>query len=808
MANGFFCDPEVMALFPLSFSSSYTKRLSSRACVYGFLGVMAQGLLVQEVFAQNASAVDASNASPAGFTSAVNTPTAQVLKEGTLSMSLTNNNPELAQHIKGVGGFGSLKFGAGLLPGLEVFGRLAFEGDLQCNMYAGFLRPGGCQSGMRDLSVSAKYQLPLNLPLNSRLAVGVTDYGGAATNFRGNYLVATSEQGPFDFSLGYGRKVSDRALLQGVFASTVVRLTDRAQAQIERNSGSTRLGASYQFVVSDGADILVGASRSVGEAGRDARNGKLLNSSQIALTLRLHLDRSTQEALKKTAPALARYEALNNQATSAATPLPTTPALASSQVATSQSKLEKPAALHESAVLTETITRALQSDGFTRVKVSALNGKDLDVHVFHVSVEPSAYRQSSLFAIGRAIKVWLQALESIKAKEMAIPYGQLKAPINELVITLIYLGRPILAAKTTEHCAKLFRSGHDVCSQNRAIELLRTSDLPSNFAPESAEKENLEGFQLSRQFISQINPQFELGLALKTAVGTEYGLADYALAAEVGAEVSLANLKPGLGAQVLWRAPVSSSADFRAGGIHYANRFVRPQVEQALLTYWMPLKLGDKTPAYGAKNNAQGLTQALGQVDAALVLSAGSVMHGHTGAQAELYANLDRFSLLSTWGRFTTNEFEKARSPALTSLAFSVEPAKWSLELAAGRFYNLDRGWRLGSTHWFGDTSFMGYVRQSGYEGVSMPKRRFAGFEMSFPLGPQKASSLAGVSVRARDRWKVGLESKVGESDNYITRGYGLMPSPRHGLMDITDQGRAGLEALWAARSAMRLALQ
>jgi hypothetical protein len=183
-------------------------------------------------------------------------------------------------------------------------------------------------------------------------------------------------------------------------------------------------------------------------------------------------------------------------------------------------------------------------------------------------------------------------------------------------------------------------------------------------------------------------------------------------------------------------------------------------------------------------------------------------MHGHTGAQAELYANLDRWSLLSTWGRFTTNEFEKARSPALTSLAYSVEPAKWSLELAAGRFYNLDRGWRLGSTHWFGDTSFMGYVRQSGYEGVSMPKRRFAGFEMSFPLGPQKASSLAGVSVRARDRWKVGLETKVGESDNYITRGYGLMPSPRHGLMDITDQGRAGLEALWAARSAMRLALQ
>jgi hypothetical protein len=792
-----------MAFSPLSFRSTYSKRLGSRACVFALFGVMAQGLLVPQVFAQSASAVDASNASPAGFTSAVNTPTAQVLKEGTLSMSHTNNNPELAQHIKGVGGFGSLNFGAGLLPGFEVFGRLAFEGDLQCNMYVGFA--GGCQSSMRDLSVSAKYQLPLNLPLNSRLAVGVTDYGGAATNFRGNYAVATSEQGPFDFSIGYGRKVSDRALLQGVFASTVVRLSDRAQAQLERNSGSTRLGASYQFVVGDGADILVGASRSLGDAGRDPINGKLLNSSQIALTLRVHLDRPTQESLKKTAPALARYEApkydatknvaANNEAPSLVTPMMTAPALAPSQAVNAQNKLEQTGANNEST-LEGIITRALQSDGFTRVKVSSIADKGNAARVFHVSVEPSSYRQNKLFAMGRAIKVWLQALESLRAQEMSIPSAQLKTPNNELVIALTYLGQPIMAAKTTEHCAKLFRSGHDVCAQNRAIELLRAAELPSDFAPVSTEKDEFA------------KPQLELGVALKTAVGTEYGLADYALAAEVGAELSLANLKPGLGGQILLRAPVSSSADFRAGGIHYANRFEGPQVEQALLTYWMPLKLGDKTLTHGAKNNAQGLMQALGQVDATLVLSAGSVMHGHTGAQAELYANLNRWRLLSTWGRFTTNEFEKARSPALTSLAYSVEPAKWSLELAAGRFYNLDRGWRLGSTHWFGDTSFMGYVRQSGFEGVSMPKRRFAGFEMSFPLGPAKAAEVAGLSVRGRDRWRVGLETKVGESDNYITRGYGLMPSPRHGLMDITDQGMAGLESLWAARSAMRLALQ
>jgi hypothetical protein len=730
-----------------------------------------------------------------------------VLQEGTLAFSLANNNPEVAQRIRGVGGFGSQNVGAGLLPGLEVIGRLAFEGDLQCNQYAGFLRPGGCRSGMRDLSFSLKYQLPLNLPLNTKLAAGITDYGGAATNFRGNYAVATSEQGPFDFSVGYGSKVSERAILQGGFASVVARLTERAQMQIEKNAGATRLGASYQVTMGDGADLLLGASKSLGDAGRDAVGGKPLNSSQVSMTLRLHLDRAKQQALKKPAPELTRLEASTNS------DLPNKAPLQSPELV-AQGVPEKP------LDLAGEIARALQADGFTRVGVSvahlgpaigpaigpamgqqsgannsssAPTGNEENTRVFHVMLEPSAYRQSSLFAMGRAIRVWLQALEAFGQPQAA---GQPHTPRNELVLALTYLGRPVMAAKTSEHCAKLFRVGHDVCAQGRAVEILRPYELPQDFALTAGGRDEFSG------------PQIELGVALRSAVGTEYGLVDYALAAEVGAELSLANFKPGLGAQVLWRAPVSSSGDFKAGGIHHAHRFEGPRVEQALLTYWMPIKLGGKALPSAEANKAQGTSEILRQVDAALVLSAGSVMHGHTGGQAELYASLDRWRVLSTYGRFTTSEFESARSPAITSVAYSVEPAKWQLELAAGRFYNLDRGWRLGSVHWFGDTSFMAYLKESGFKGLSMPKRRFAGFEMSFPLGQARASEVAGISVRGRDRWRVGLETKVLERDNYITRGYGLLPSPRHGLQDVIDQDRLGLQAQWAARSAMRLALQ
>jgi hypothetical protein len=240
-----------------------------------------------------------------------------------------------------------------------------------------------------------------------------------------------------------------------------------------------------------------------------------------------------------------------------------------------------------------------------------------------------------------------------------------------------------------------------------------------------------------------------------------------------------------------------------------------------MISYWMPIPASvfsflpsfissqntNRQAQGSSANNASVNATMNASIDGALVLSAGNVMHAQTGGQADLYLGLDRWRLQSTWGRYSTTDFLKARSPALSAIRYSVEPAKWQLEFAAGRFYNLDRGWRVSSTHWFGQTSFSAFVRQSGIEGVVMPKLRFAGFEMSFPLGSSSASEVAGLSVRGQDRWSVGLETKVGQSDNYITRGYGLTYGPRHGLADITDFDRSSLSDLWAARSALRLAM-
>lgn len=175
--------------------------------------------------------------SPSGYTGSINTPNAHVQSWGVANLAWTNNNPEYARSFQ-EGHFGSLNVGIGLLPGLEVVGRLAFDGDLNCNMYQ-----AGCNSRSRDLSLSAKYQLPLQLGDHTRVAVGMSDFGGAATNFRQVYGVATTQWRNTELSLGYSHAQSTRALMHGVFGSARFALSPLAPASRTRHPRTQGRGA-------------------------------------------------------------------------------------------------------------------------------------------------------------------------------------------------------------------------------------------------------------------------------------------------------------------------------------------------------------------------------------------------------------------------------------------------------------------------------------------------------------------------------------------------------------------------------------
>ena len=61
-----------------------------------------------------------------------------------------------------------------------------------------------------------------------------------------------------------------------------------------------------------------------------------------------------------------------------------------------------------------------------------------------------------------------------------------------------------------------------------------------------------------------------------------------------------------------------------------------------------------------------------------------------------------------------------------------------------------------------------------------------------WPLNWRKNRSYQ--TLRARDRWELGLETKILQPDNFIEPGYGGFPGIRHSLdTDVFDFNRADL---------------
>ncbi len=692
---------------------------------------------------------------PGGYLGAINTPVAAVLPFGSFAAAYSNSIPDIANPFPGFGHFGTVTGGVGLLPGLEAFGRLTFDGDVWCNMYE-----PSCKSITRDLSISAKYQLPWVLPGNTRLAGGFTDFGGAATNYRSTYVVATSDLGPFDVSLGYAKRYTPKALLNGVFANSVLRLTDRLSAQLEADTQELRAGLAYVYPVSGDADLTVGYSRKLTD-----HSGQ--QSNQLSAALVLHLDRARNATLKQYPPPL--VASLPVGSTVPAVPVVSAMPMVSAVTARSASAAAQAApAIAPGQASLSALAQAFAEAGFQHVRVASLTG-DNGAPMLAVQLEPVAWRQSRMVAVGQALKTWL----SYAASHGGNAPGTL--PSNELALTLTQRGQPVLQLRTNLACATAFRNGSDQCAQGQAIQLLPVNAVfvPRPDTPIS----NSQWFR----------PQLEIGLNLRMTVGTEYGLFDYSSALEVGAEVPLAK---GLTVQGTASTPVFNTGSFDEGRIFSDQRHKKTQMEQAFVSYWAPLGPLSAQASLGFLNP----TERGGQLDA-VWLSTDGRWRAH--AMSGLYGNID-------------TPTAPAQQSVIGAVRYSLMPGRWQMDLTAGQFHNQDRGWRLTSAHLFGDAMFKLFYRQSGREDTgTMPKTSFAGFEVSVPLGPQKALELGPLTVRGRDRWRTGLETKVGATDNYLTPGYGFVPQVRHGLTtDVTDYDRAGLADLWADRDRMRIQMR
>ncbi|MFI3244881.1 MAG: hypothetical protein R3Y10_00130 [Ferrimonas sp.] len=143
------------------------------------------------------------------FSGLVLIPNAQVAAKGQFSFTFAQGLPFEEQ----IADVDSLLFNIGLLPGMELSGRVVTE------EYSSDCFREDC-GDIRDLSGSFKYQFPQWFGPQWNLAIGSQDLGGAANNFATYYAVADYSPTPWPVRISAGVGTSDLSfgVMDGVFA--------------------------------------------------------------------------------------------------------------------------------------------------------------------------------------------------------------------------------------------------------------------------------------------------------------------------------------------------------------------------------------------------------------------------------------------------------------------------------------------------------------------------------------------------------------------------------------------------------------
>lgn len=683
---------------------------------------------------------------PSGYSGAINTPTADVLPSGSTLFAISNSIPERARKYPGIGVFGGMNWGFGVLPGLELVGRLTYDGNVQCNEFNKAI----CPTTARDLSLSGKYQLPMSLPYNSRLAVGFTDYGGsAAVNYRQLYAVGTTSFGPVDASAGYSKGSKGQPLMNGFFGNLTLRMNDQLAVVLESDTQARRLGAHYLQPLTSDMDLQLGLSRKLSGPAHQQTN-------QFTAALRYQLDKKLRQASLKKQPAWADSS--------------TSPADA------------PPATLDQRAVA---LSNRLAANGFANIHIAALPAADGYPLLWWVQADPVGWRKDHQQALGAGMVQWMLGQEADDA---------------EMVLSLTYMGQPTSSVHTSRSCLNGFANGQDSCNKTFPLRFFNGKALPSRL--QSAKQEQMLTL-LSNAASYAWKPQFELGASIRSTTGTEQGLADYSAALDVGAQMQLGDLASlGLGdwgKGWMWQGnvlvPVARSEDFDKGGVFHQLGHPKTEVDQALVSYMrvMDTPLANNVAVQASVGAINSYSRG-GQLDAVWINPLGDWRVGGT---------------LGMYSRSNAAGVRSTETPALLSVRHSVLAGQWHLEGTAGKFLAGDLGYKAASHHWFGDYRLSFFIRESKGNAASMPKRRFAGFEVSLPLGPKASIDTGWGNVRGQDRFAWGVKTKIGESNNIQTFGYGEVPTPRHGVWtDVTNHDRSGPVDMWANRHSVRAALQ
>jgi hypothetical protein len=361
------------------------------------------------------ASVNAQTLSPNGFSGLGVLPSAKTLPGGDAVLAFDPTMPG-APIAHGY----NTQIGFGLTDNLELVGRLATN-DQKCNMF----KAAACPSGtFRDFSSSMKWRLPIEWleQNNASLAIGATDFGGAATYFRSYYAVATKSFDQFDVSIGQGKGKVPSSILDGSFASATWRPVSWAQLSLQRVGSNTTAHALLQTPIGDhGSSAWLTFNQRLSDA-------PVMDKNWIGWGVNLPLDRVSTKA--------------------AGTNLAYAVPVANSKLFPNL----KPSGLFE----------ALKAKGFYNPKIGhSTNGKLL------VELENTAYVWNVLDAAGVALGVISAAYDKERKDQ-------------EFELVLTNRGIHQVKVQGQAQCVGRWLTGGEVCTQLQIQSLLQRNESQNN----------------------------------------------------------------------------------------------------------------------------------------------------------------------------------------------------------------------------------------------------------------------------------------------------------------------------------------
>ena len=681
---------------------------------------------------------------PGGFTGLSVTPSAHLVPWGRLDIAYDKQLPGVISNTDGhnfVNGFG-------LLPNLEVVGRLAAN-DLHSSCFT-----QNC--GVRDLSLSLKAGIGLDAANRYRLAAGITDFGGAATYFRSYYGVLTYNEGPVEVSGGLAKRSGlgtngSKSLLNGPFGAVAWQPLPLIRAQVEytdRNAwGGLRLFAPGQWLP-DGWAASVGINQRLTNTNLTAKSWW-----SVALSIPLYkvpdLPRiGPQAPLAALAPGqfpLPSYEAR-------VLPAETLAASSSSEapvvMAAAVSTFVPPAAVLDDRLLVA-LAAALKAKRLGDISVGRMPDNSVAVLVNNAS-----YKWNSLDALGVALGAVSRTLGTFKTG-------------YRLILTERQI--PLVAVTGQTDCLRGWVNNE---AQNCAAGELSTPG-----------KGALEPLHVGVSWVVRdLQPSWKtarLGFSpvLRTNLGTEVGVLDSSL----GANASLTlPLWSGASVEYSRNIPLANSGNYELQGV-FGNRRVLSATERMAFTQTVRVPLEQW---FAQSDEAKAVQRGLGGLTAqATVGRVGTVFDGIHGAlRWEPNEGLHRLTAQS--GIFRNADFNKiggisqtlqTARPMLLSYRYALMPTRTYFETTAGQFMGNDRGLQVGMRQWFADVAVNVFYRRTSFSHNST--KSFAGIEFSLPIGPRS-------DYRPSDFFQVGgtqrfshtVETVVGNGGNFVTPGYGVLP--------------------------------